>query len=114
MLISVNNRQQMEDFAVIVVSDEQVPKDLETLKNILIEHELEGHYSIEGEFLMLNNEEGDFEFTLFASSIGEPFGMGPGIEIAGEFEDVVSTLMELREVLENAFPGGEFSSAYDE
>lgn len=104
----------MDDLAVIVLSEQQVPKDLKALKAILIEYGLEGNYFIDGEILQLKNEEGVFEFSIFESSLDEAFGMGPGIEIAGEFDNVISTLMDLQEVLEAAFPDGEFSSAYDD
>lgn len=104
----------MDELAVMIISEEQVPKNLELLRDLLIEHGLEGHYTINGEFLQLNNEDGQFEFNLFPSTIGEPFGTGPGIEIAGDFGDEIAAIIELQEVFEAAFPDGEFSSVYDD
>lgn len=103
----------MEELAVVMLPETSDSLSLEQLKDILIANGLNGKYSISADSLLLTNEEGDFEFNLFDAANDEFGASGPGIDIAGDFEDVAATLIDLMEIFGNAFPESTFSSAYD-
>lgn len=103
----------MEEIAFVSLNEDQVPESLEVLKEKLIAAGLDGNYSIIEFTLRLKNEDGIYQFELADAIEDEFLNIGPGIDVAGDFEDVAATIIDLQEVFEEAFPGCEFSHAYE-
>jgi len=103
----------MEEIAYVSLSDATVPKNAEELKQKLISAGLTGDYKIEDGVLYLNNEDGIYEFGIAEAYDDPVIGLDAGIDVAGDFEDVAATIIDLQDVFEEAFPGCGFSHAYE-
>ena len=101
----------MEELAFVSIPQESMPNDLAALQTKLEENRLLGSYTIDDDTLMLENEDGIYEFRLATEDDFE--GSGYGVEVAGEWEDAAAVLIDLQEIFEDAFPDSEFSSAFD-
>jgi len=101
----------MEDLAFVSIPKEDTPKDLNALHKQLIANGLNGSYSIDEDALILENEDGVYEFRLASEEDFE--GSSSGVEVAGEWDDVAAILIDLQDMFEAMFPNSEFSSAYD-
>ncbi len=110
----------MDDLAFVSINPENMPSDNDSLKQALVMAGLSGDFYEEEAVLYLENRDGLYAFIISDLSEFEELGpeilsdMSPGVEIAGSFDDPVAVLLELDAVFKKAYPGSDFSTAYDE
>jgi hypothetical protein len=105
----------MDEFALLSFAEGQRVPTAQELQQKLEAAGMKGEYKIVDGALQLENEDGLLEFMIFPAEEEDEFGdEGAGIDIAGELVDIAATIIDLQEILEEAFPGSEFSSAYDD
>ncbi len=100
----------MEDLAVFEIPSKLMPKRSEQLQAALEGAGLDGTYSTRDDALEVQWNGDRLRFELYPAYDQDGLSGGPGVELAGEVDDVAAVLIDLMEMFEEAYPGCECSS----
>lgn len=105
------NEELLEDYKLWNAATNQ---EREAIVDVLLETQLGADFEYKG-IQEFSSGKQSHKIAVFLHQPSQmPFHLIPGIDIAGDVVDVAATIIDLQEILEDAFPGSEFSSAYDE
>jgi len=105
----------LRELAYYELPPERVPANLQELQSALEAAGLRGEYKVIDDTLGLTLEDGDR--LLFAQVQAHESAFGPeppGLDIACDVADEAATLIDLTEMLQEAFPGCKGSTDYED